>query len=130
MQEFIESVARRLDVSERTARAAAGAVLGLLRAHRGEAAVRLLVGGIPGATRLIEEERASAQDRPPGRGSPAPGRRAALIASVAALRASGLRADQVRGFTSALLEHGRRWVGPSAVDGTLNAIPELRTLLD
>ncbi len=139
MDELIQQLVDKLGIDPGTANAATGKAMALVKEHSGEDLFSKISAAIPGAASAAEGAADTTSGATEGGG---------LLGSVASmasnllggsggdavglastLGASGLKADQIGGFVSTIVEFLKEKLGEETTDQILAKVPMLKSLL-
>jgi hypothetical protein len=140
MDELIQQLVDKLGIDASTANNATGKAMALVKEHAGDDLFAKISGAIPGAGEAAD----AAADEPPQEdegGGGLLGSIASMASSVlggsggdavglaSALGSSGLKADQLAGFVSTIIEFLKDKLGDETVDQILAKVPMLKSLV-
>ncbi len=134
MQEFIQLAVSKLGISQETAQSATGSVLNLLKQKAGDEATSGLLSKLPGAEALLNASSSSSGGAGSGGllgglGSVLGGKLGGAAGALTALQGSGLDSSQIGPFVTMLVDFVKQKAGAEAVDGVLEKVPDLKSML-
>lgn len=135
MEEFIGSIAEKLQIAPTTAREAVKVLLQFAHKRATGTEFEAMIQKIPGAAELVAEPLAAGETPNSlggllgSLGSMMGGQAADATKALSALQAAGLDMSQIGPFIKAFLEKAREVAGPETVDSVVARMPILQTFL-
>lgn len=141
MDELIQQLVEKLGLDADTANAASGKAMALVKEHAGDDLFSKIAGAIPGADTAADAASQAPQQSEGDDGGGLLGSIAGMASSVLGgsagdavglasdLGSTGLKADQIAGFVSTIIEFLKEKLGDETVDQLLAKVPMLKSLI-
>ena len=139
MDELIQQLVDKLGIDAATASSASGKAMAMVKEHAGDDLFSKISGAVPGAGEAADAAAAEPAEESGGGGllgsiktmasGMLGGSAGGAVGLASALGSSGLKADQIGGFASTVINFLKEKLGEGTVDQILAKVPMLKSLV-